>query len=72
LGAESVVFQFAIQNTDIKTYRSTNLLVFFLYEWEMWSLILREERRLGLFENWMLIKISGAKRDEATGDWRML
>jgi hypothetical protein len=34
----------------------------------MLSLTLREERRLRVYE----IKISGAKRDEATGEWRML
>jgi len=34
----------------------------------MWSLTLREVRRLRVFE----IKISGAKWDEATGEWIML
>jgi hypothetical protein len=38
----------------------------------MWSLTLREEGRLRVFENWVLIKISGAKRNEAAGKWRML
>ena len=38
----------------------------------MWSLTLREESSLRVFENWALIKISGAKRDEAAGEWRML
>jgi hypothetical protein len=38
----------------------------------MWYLTLREERRLRVFEDWALIKISGAKMDEATGEWRML
>jgi len=34
---------------------------------ETWSLILREERRLRMFENKMLRRILGSKRDEATG-----
>jgi hypothetical protein len=33
---------------------------------------LREERRLRVFENWALIKISGAKRDEVIGGWRVV
>jgi hypothetical protein len=38
----------------------------------MWSLTLREERRLRVFKNWALIKISGAKREEAAREWEML
>jgi len=33
---------------------------------------LREERRLGVFENGVLRGISGPKRDEVTGEWRKL
>jgi len=33
---------------------------------------LREEHRLRVFENWMLRRIFGPKRDEITGDWRKL
>jgi len=43
-----------------------------LYGCETWSLILREKRRLGLFENRVLRRISGPKRDEVTGEWRKL
>jgi hypothetical protein len=35
-------------------------------------LTLREEHRLRVFENRVLRKISGPKRDEVTGDWRKL
>jgi hypothetical protein len=35
-----------------------------------WSLTLREERRLRVFENKTLRKIFGSKSDEVTGDWR--
>jgi hypothetical protein len=37
-----------------------------------WSLILREEHRLRMFENRVLMRIFGPKRDEVTGDWRKL
>jgi hypothetical protein len=38
----------------------------------MWSLTLREEHRLRLFENRVLRRIFGPKRDEVTGEWRKL
>jgi hypothetical protein len=38
-----------------------------LYECETWSLILREEHRLRVFENRVLRRILGLKRDEVTG-----
>jgi len=43
-----------------------------LYGCETWSLTLREERRLRVFENIMLRRIFGSKRDEVTGEWRKL
>jgi hypothetical protein len=33
---------------------------------------IREEHRLRLFENWVLRRIFGPKRDEVTGEWRKL
>jgi hypothetical protein len=39
---------------------------------ETWPLTLREEHRLKVFENRVLRKIFGPKRDEVTGDWRKL
>jgi hypothetical protein len=39
---------------------------------ETCSLTLREEHRLGFFENRVLRKIFGPKRDEMTGEWRKL
>jgi hypothetical protein len=39
---------------------------------ETWSLTLREERRLKVFENRVLRSIFGPKRDEVTGEWRKL
>jgi len=43
-----------------------------LYGCETWSLILREERRLRVFENRVLRRIFAPKRDEVTGEWRKL
>jgi hypothetical protein len=43
-----------------------------LYEHETWSLTLREELRLRVFENRVLRKIFGPKRDEVTREWRKL
>ena len=43
-----------------------------LYGCETWSLTLKEERRLKVFENRVLREIFGVKRDEATGEWRQL
>jgi hypothetical protein len=41
-----------------------------LYGCETWSLTLREEHRLRVFENRVLRRIYGPKRDEMIGDWR--
>jgi len=59
------------KNLKIKIYRTTILLVV-LYGCGTWSLTLRQERRLRVFENRVLRKIFGAKRDEVTGEWRNL
>jgi hypothetical protein len=39
---------------------------------ETWSLTLREEYKLRVFENRVLRRIFGPKRDEETGEWRKL
>jgi hypothetical protein len=49
----------------MKIYR-TIILPFVLYGCETWSLTLRDELRLRLFENWILRRIFGPKRDEVT------
>ena len=43
-----------------------------LYGCETWSLTLREERRLRVFENRVLRRVFGPKRDEVTRGWRKL
>ena len=55
----------------IKIYRNIILPVV-LYGCETWSLTLREECRLRVFENRVLRRIFGPKRDEVTGEWRQL
>ena len=60
-----------IKNLKIKIYRTIILLVV-LYGRETWSLTLREERRLRLFEARVLRRIFGPKRDEVTREWRKL
>jgi PAS domain-containing protein len=57
------------KNLKSKIYRIIILPVV-LYGCETWSLTLREERRLRVFENRVLRRIFGAKRDEVTGEWR--
>ena len=61
------------KNLKIKIYRTIILILpVVLYGCESWSLTLREERRLRVFENGVLRRIFGPKRDELTGAWRKL
>ncbi|KAJ4446624.1 hypothetical protein ANN_13321 [Periplaneta americana] len=55
----------------VRIYK-TVILPVVLYDCETWTLTLREEQRLRVFENKVLRKIFGAKRDEVTGEWRKL
>jgi len=59
------------KNLKIAIYRTIILLVD-LYGCETWTLTLREERRLRVFENRVLKRIFGPKRDEVTREWRKL
>ena len=59
------------KNLKIKIYR-TVILPVVLYWFETWSLTLREERKLRVFENMVLRKIFGPRSDEVTGEWRRL
>ena len=43
-----------------------------LYGCETWSLTLREERKLRVFENMVFRRLFGLKRDEVTGEWRRM
>ena len=59
------------KNLKIKIYR-TIILPVVLYGYETWSLTLREERRLRVFENRVLRRVFGPKREEVIGEWRKL
>ena len=59
------------KNLKIKIYTTITLPVV-LCGCETWSLTLREERRLRVFDNRALRKIFGPKRDEVTGEWKKL
>ena len=63
--------RFISKNLKIKIYRTIILTVVF-YGCETWSLILREERKLWVFENMVLRRIFGPRRAEVTGEWRRL
>ena len=70
-GAESLSFRLLSKNTKIKIHRST-VLPLVVYGCGTWSLTLREERRLRVFENRVLRRIFGPRRDEVTVEWRKL
>jgi hypothetical protein len=59
------------KNVKIKIHR-TIILPVVLYGCETRSLTLREECSLRVFENKVLRRIFGPKRDEVTGEWRRL
>jgi hypothetical protein len=59
------------KNVKIKIYK-TIILPVVLYGCESWSLTLKEECRLRVFENKVLRRIFGPKRDEVTGEWKRL
>jgi len=64
-------FSLLSKNFKIKVYR-TIILPVALYEYENWSLTLREEHRLRVFENRVLRRIFGPKKNEVTGEWKKL
>jgi hypothetical protein len=57
------------RNVKVKIYK-TIILPVVLYGCETWSLTLREEHRLRVFENRVLRGIFGPKRDDVTGERR--
>jgi hypothetical protein len=59
------------KNLKIRIYKMIILPVV-LYWCETWSLTLRDEHRLRVFENRVLTRLFGLKRDEVMGEWRKL
>ena len=68
-GAESLSSSLLSKNLKIKIHR-TKILPLVLYGYETWSLTLREERRLRLFENRVLRRIFRPKKVKVTREWR--
>jgi len=63
-GAESLSSRLISKNLKIKIYRTIcKILPVVLYGCETWSLTLREERKLRVFENMVLRRIFGPRRD---------
>ena len=71
LGKNVLIFSILCVNLKIKIYK-TIILPVVLYGCETWSLTLREERGLRVFENRVLRRVFGPKRGEVTGEWRKL
>jgi hypothetical protein len=59
------------RNVKVKIYKAT-IPTLVLCGFETWSLTLREEHRLRVFENRVLRRIFGPKRGEVMGEWRKL
>jgi hypothetical protein len=64
-------YRLLLKNLKIRICK-TLILPVVLYGCETRSQTLREEHRLGVFENRVLKRIFGPKRDEMTGEWRIL
>jgi hypothetical protein len=59
------------KSIKIRIYK-TIILPVVLYKCETWPLTLREEHGMRVFENRLLRRIFGPKRDEVMGGWRKL
>jgi hypothetical protein len=60
------------RNVKVNIVYKTIIIPVVLYWCETWSLTLREEHKLGVFENRVLRRIFGPKRDEVRGEWKKL
>jgi hypothetical protein len=69
LSPEVLSYRLLSKNIKIRLYK-TVIFPVVLYGCETRPLILREEHRLRVFENRVLRRIFGPKRDEVTGGWR--
>jgi hypothetical protein len=71
INSRSFCFLICCLKTKIRIYK-TIILPVVLYGCETWSLTLRQEHRLRVFENRVLRRMFGPKRDQVTGDRRKL
>jgi len=65
------IFSLVFKILKIKIHRLTIFPVV-LFGFETWSLTLREENGLKVFENEALRRLFGPKRDDVTSEWRKL
>jgi predicted negative regulator of RcsB-dependent stress response len=67
------MLSFSFLSKNIKTEICITIILFVVwYGFKTWSLTLREKHRLRMFENRVLRKIFGPKRDEVKGERRRL
>jgi hypothetical protein len=64
--AAASVSMLSLLSSRLLSRNLTIILPVVLYGCETWSLTLREEHRLRMFENRMLRRVFGPKRDEVT------
>ncbi|KAJ4430430.1 hypothetical protein ANN_22646 [Periplaneta americana] len=69
---EAFVISLLSKNLKVRIYKTALILPVVLHGCETWTLTLREEQRLRMFENKVLRKIFGTKRDAVTEEWRKL
>jgi hypothetical protein len=69
--SESFDIRLLSRNVKVKIYK-TIILPVVLYGCETWSLVLREEHRLRVFENRVLRRIFGPMWEEVMGEWSKL
>jgi hypothetical protein len=67
-GSESFVFPPVAYESKVKT----KILPLVLYGCETWSFALRQRHRLSVFENRVMRRLFGSRRDEVAGEWRTL
>jgi hypothetical protein len=71
----AIIFSSNLLSKNLNIYIYIYIYIYvpdLLYGCESWSLTLREERRLRVFDNRVLRRIFGPKRDEVTGECREL
>jgi hypothetical protein len=67
-----IILHSASRYSVLYRYLVTIILSVVLYGCKTWSLTWKEERMLRVFENRVLMRIFGPKRDDVTGEWRKL
>ena len=69
---DELITKMKLADSVVQTEIYNTIILPALYGCKTWSLTLREERRLGVFEKRVLGKILGPERQEVAGEWRRL